>query len=142
MLEAMLLLVLIMTCIFVYTALTYFGIISVVKMDRTDAPLLLFYSSLLEIGSLVGALLTFVPFMKDRKAIREQRYRMVDGVVTRLDFFTDRIEASTRSVPVIEDLNTGEYLKLELDQVVEVGDRYLICILPSTKHAVIVERIS
>ena len=138
MLEATLLLILIMTCIFVYTALTYFGIISVVKMDRTDAPLLLFYSSLLEIG----ALLTFVPFMKDRKAIREQRYRMVDGVVTRLDFFTDRIEASTRSVPVIEDLNTGEYLKLELDQVVEVGDRYLICILPSTKHAVIVERIS
>lgn len=141
-LNAMLLLIIIMTILFISTLLTYFEIITIVEMNEKNKVFILILSVALEIGAVAGALISMIPFTHDYRLVKNGKYKIIDGVVTRFTSYQDGMEPpSTNWLPVIEDLQTGEILKIELDQAVEVGDRCTICFLPKTKIAVIKKRI-
>lgn len=92
----------------------------------------------LPVGALIVPLIILLPFYLDYKTIKNRTYRAQTVVVTRFDFSWSGYEPQERIwFPILEDIDTGEILKAEIDDQVEVGDRYVIICLPKTKIKII-----
>ena len=136
-LRAMLLFMGITSFLFFSTLLTYFDVISIVELNEQNKLIILIFTAILEAGAIVGTLVSMIPYACDYQLIKKEKFKVIHGIVNRFEFYMEGTEPpTTYAVPVIEDLHTGEILKTELDQNVEIGDRCLICFLPRTKIAV------
>ena len=126
------------TFLLVTSALTYFDIIIIINIEKGLELLFLCFAGVLEIGIIIGFFCLSVPYIRDYKRIKNKEYRMINGIVLRFDFYDDGAEPpTTHSIPVIQDSDTGEILKIELDQDVDSGETYLIYYLQNTKTAVV-----
>lgn len=126
------------TFLFVSSALTYFDIIIVINIEKDLELLFLCFAGVLEIGIIIGFFFLSIPYIHDYKLVKNKKYRIISGIVLRFDFYDDGADPpTTHSIPVIQDLDTGEILKIELDQDVENGEIYLIYYLQNTKTAVV-----
>ena len=133
----------IVTLLFVGTALTYLGIFDFVELNEDNKTMILVLASILEAGTLLGILIAMIPYSTDYRSVKQNKVRLIDGIVNRLELCTTGTEPpETGWIPVIEDTQTGEILKTELDRDVEEGDRCLIYYLPKTKIVVLVDIIS
>ena len=99
-----------------------------------NASLQLGISLFLEIASIIGALVILMQFFLDYKLIRSETYTIISAVVSRFDFYWSGYEPMERIwFPVFVDVSSGKTIKIEIDEKVEVGDRYNIVFLPRTK---------
>lgn len=127
-------LILFFTVFLVFSLLAYFDVITVFENVNKNASLQLVISLLLEAVSIIGALAILMQYFLDYKLIQSETYTIISAVVSRFDFYWSGYEPMERIwFPVFMDVNSGETLKLEIDEKVKVGDRYNIVCLPRTK---------
>ncbi len=128
-----LLLILFSTGFLVLSLLAYFDVITVFE-NVSKKSLQLVISSLLEIASIIGAFVILMRYFLDYKLIQSETYTMISAVVSRFDFYWSGYEPMERIwFPVFVDVSSGKSIKIEIDEKVEVGDRYDIVVLPRTK---------
>ena len=129
-----LLLILFSTSFLALSLLVYFDVITAFENVSKNASLQLGISLLLEIASIIGALVILMQFFLDYKLIRSETYTIISAVVSRFDFYWSGYEPMERIwFPVFVDVSSGKTIKIEIDEKVEVGDRYNIVFLPRTK---------
>lgn len=124
--------------------LSYFDVMPIFHMRTIHEKLALVFSvSLLVCGSLVGVKKFLLPYMRDRRLLKNKKYRVIEGVVLRYDFRDDGGDPPTKlEIPVIQDRVTGEIMELDLGSHLIRNACYLIGYLPNTGIAVIDKRIS
>ena len=129
-----LLLILFSTSFLALSLLVYFDVITAFENVSKNASLQLGISLFLEIASIIGALVILMQFFLDYKLIRSETYTIISAVVSRFDFYWSGYEPMERIwFPVFVDVSSGKTIKIEIDEKVEVGDRYNIVFLPRTK---------
>lgn len=129
-----LLLILFPTVFLALSLLAYFDVITVFENVSKNASLQLVIAVLLEIASIIGAFVILMRYFLDYKLIQSETYTMISAEVSRFDFYWSGYEPMERIwFPVFVDVNSGKTIKLEIDEKVEVGDRYNIVFLPRTK---------
>ncbi len=129
-----LLLILFSTGFLVLSLLAYFDVITVFENVSKNTSLQLGISLLLEIASIIGAFVFLMRYFLDYKLIQSETYTMISAEVSRFDFYWSGYEPMERIwFPVFVDVSSGKTIKLEIDEKVEVGDRYDIVFLPRTK---------
>lgn len=124
--------------------LSYFDVMPIFHMRTIHEKLaLVFSASLLVCGSLVGVKKFLLPYMRDRRLLKNKKYRVIEGIVLRYDFRNDGGDPPTRvEIPVIQDRVTGEIMELDLGSYLIQNACYLIGYLPNTGIAVVEKRIS
>lgn len=133
-----LLLILFFTVFLVFSLLAYFNVITVFENVNKNASLQLVISLLLEAVSIIGALVILMQYFLDYKLIQSETYTIISAVVSRFDFYWSGYEPMERIwFPVFVDVSSGKTIKIEIDEKVEVGDRYNIVFLPRTKIIVL-----
>ena len=129
-----LLLMLFSTVFLALSLLAYFDVITVFENISKNASLQLVIAALLEIASIIGAFVILMRYFLDYKLIQSETYTMISAEVSRFDFYWSGYEPMERIwFPVFVDVSSGKTIKLEIDEKVEVGDRYNIVFLPRTK---------
>ena len=129
-----LLLMLSFTVFLVLSLLAYFDVITEFEIVGKNASLQLGISLLLEIASIIGAFVILMRYFLDYKLIQSETYTMISAEVSRFDFYWSGDEPMERIwFPVFVDVSSGKTIMLEIDEKVEVGDRYNIVFLPRTK---------
>ena len=129
-----LLIILFLTVFLVFSLLVYFDVITAFENVSKNASLQLGISLLLEIASIIGAFVILMQYFLDYKLIQSETYTMISAEVSRFDFYWSGYEPMEKIwFPVFVDVNSEKTLKLEIDEKVEVGDRYDIVCLPRTK---------
>ena len=129
-----LLLMLSFTVFLVLSLLAYFDVITAFEIVGKNASLQLGISLLLEIASIIGAFVILMRYFLDYKLIQSETYTMISAEVSRFDFYWSGYEPMERIwFPVFVDVSSGKTIKIEIDEKVEVGDRYNIVFLPRTK---------
>ena len=129
-----LLIILFLTAFLVFSLLVYFDVITAFENVSKNASLQLGISLLLEIASIIGAFVILMQYFLDYKLIQSETYTIISAEVSRFDFYWSGYEPMERIwFPVFVDVSSGKTIKLEIDEKVEVGDRYNIVILPRTK---------
>lgn len=129
-----LLLILFSTVFLALSLLAYFDVITVFENISKNASLQLVIAALLEIASIIGAFVILMRYFLDYKLIQSETYTMISAEVSRFDFYWSGYEPMERIwFPVFVDVSSGKTIKLEIDEKVEVGDRYNIVFLPRTK---------
>jgi hypothetical protein len=129
-----LLIILFLTAFLVFSLLAYFDVITVFENVNKNASLQLVISLLLEAVSIIGALVILMQYFLDYKLIQSETYTMISAEVSRFDFYWSGYEPMERIwFPVFVDVSSGKTIKIEIDEKVEVGDRYNIVFLPRTK---------
>ena len=129
-----LLLILFFTVFLVFSLLVYFDVITVFENVNKNVSLQLVISLLLEAVSIIGALVILMQYFLDYKLIQSETYTIISAVVSRFDFYWSGYEPMERIwFPVFVDVSSGKTIKIEIDEKVEVGDRYNIVFLPRTK---------
>lgn len=129
-----LLIILFLTVFFAFSLLVYFDVITAFENVSKNASLQLGISLLLEIASIIGAFVILMQYFLDYKLIQNETYTMISAEVSRFDFYWSGYEPMERIwFPVFVDVSSGKTIKLEIDEKVEVGDRYNIVFLPRTK---------
>ena len=129
-----LLLILFPTVFLALSLLAYFDVITVFENVSKNASLQLVIAVLLEIASIIGAFAILMRYFLDYKLIQSETYTMISAEVSRFDFYWSGYEPMERIwFPVFVDVSSGKTIKLEIDEKVEVGDRYNIVFLPRTK---------
>ncbi len=129
-----LLIILFLTAFLVFSLLVYFDVITAFENVSKNASLQLGISLLLEIASIIGAFVILMQYFLDYKLIQSETYTMISAEVSRFDFYWSGYEPMERIwFPVFVDVSSGKTIKLEIDEKVEVGDRYNIVFLPRTK---------
>ena len=129
-----LLLMLSFTVFLVLLLLAYFDVITAFEIVGKNASLQLGISLLLEIASIIGAFVILMRYFLDYKLIQSETYTMISAEVSRFDFYWSGDEPMERIwFPVFVDVSSGKTIMLEIDEKVEVGDRYNIVFLPRTK---------
>lgn len=129
-----LLIILFLTVFLGFTLLVYFNVITVFENANKNTSLQLVISLILEITSIIGAFVILMRYFLDYKLIRNETYTMISAEVSRFDFYWSGYEPMERIwFPVFVDVSSGKTIKLEIDEKVEVGDRYDIVCLPRTK---------
>lgn len=129
-----LLIILFLTVFLVFSLLVYFNVITVFENANKNTSLQLALSLILETVSIIGAFVILVQYFLDYKLIQSETYTIISAVVSRFDFYWSGYEPMERIwFPVFVDVSSGKTIKLEIDEKVEVGDRYNIVILPRTK---------
>ena len=133
-----LLIILFLTVFLVFSLLAYFDVITAFEIVGKNASLQLGISLLLEIASIIGAFVILMRYFLDYKLIQSETYTMISAEVSRFDFYWSGYEPMEKIwFPVFVDVNSEKTLKLEIDEKVEVGDRYDIVCLPRTKIMVL-----
>ena len=139
--HTMLLLIFIMCFLLIAVLLSYFDVIHIVELNPGNKRLLLIFTIVLSAGSLVGAVITMVPFYLDYRMVRNKAYEVQTVTVSRFDFYWSGYEPLERIwFPVFEDVNSGKILKIEVDEKVEVGEIFSIVHLHRTKITVLKKR--
>lgn len=129
-----LLIILFLTVFLVFSLLVYFNVITVFENANKNTSLQLALSLILETVSIIGAFVILVQYFLDYKLIQNETYTIISAVVSRFDFYWSGYEPMERIwFPVFVDVSSGKTIKLEIDEKVEVGDRYNIVFLPRTK---------
>ena len=129
-----LLLILFSTSFLALSLLVYFDVITAFENVSKNASLQLGISLFLEIASIIGAFVILMRYFLDYKLIRSETYTIISAVVSRFDFYWSGYEPMERIwFPVFVDVSSGKTIKIEIDEKVEVGDRYNIVFLPRTK---------
>ena len=129
-----LLIILFLTVFLVFSLLVYFNVITVFENANKNTSLQLALSLILETVSIIGAFVILVQYFLDYKLIQSETYTIISAEVSRFDFYWSGYEPMERIwFPVFVDVSSGKTIKLEIDEKVEVGDRYNIVILPRTK---------
>lgn len=133
-----LLIILFLTVFLVFSLLVYFNAITVFENANKNTSLQLALSLILETVSIIGAFVILVQYFLDYKLIQNETYTIISAVVSRFDFYWSGYEPMEKIwFPVFVDVNSEKTLKLEIDEKVEVGDRYDIVCLPRTKIMVL-----
>ena len=131
------------TAFLTVAVLSYCGCFIPIRLSQPIDLVLLVFASVCEGCVLIGGLVFLWQYRTDRRVIKDKTYREIDGTVLRFAFGREGSEPSVEyCVPVIKDRNTGEILTLALDRQVEEEGRYLICLLPKSKLAFVVKKIS
>ena len=129
-----LLIILFLTVFLVFSLLVYFNVITVFENVNKNTSLQLALSLILETVSIIGAFVILVQYFLDYKLIQSETYTMISAEVSRFDFYWSGDEPMERIwFPVFVDVSSGKTIMLEIDEKVEVGDRYNIVFLPRTK---------
>ena len=129
-----LLLTLFFTAFLALSLLAYFDVITVFEKAGENSLLQLVIASLLELASIIAALVILMQYYLDYKLIQSETYMMISAEVSRFDFYWSGYEPMEKIwFPVFVDVSSGKTIKLEIDEKVEVGDRYNIVFLPRTK---------
>ena len=129
-----LLIILFLTVFLVFSLLVYFNVITVFENANKNTSLQLALSLILETVSIIGAFVILAQYFLDYKLIQNETYTIISAVVSRFDFYWSGYEPMERIwFPVFMDVNSGKTIKIEIDEKVEVGDRYNIVCLPRTK---------
>ena len=129
---------------FIVFLLSHLDVIPLLRMRTPHELLALVFSvSLLVCGSLIGVKRFLLPYMRDHRLLKNQEYRVIEGVVLRYDFRDGGGDPPTTvEIPIIQDRVTGGIMELDLGGHLIQNACYLIGYLPNTGIAVVDRRIA
>ena len=130
--------VILATLFLTFSIFAYFDVIHVLEQGRINVSLQMVFALILELAAITAFLIVLIPYALDYRLIQNGTYVTVNAIVARFDFYWSGYEPTELlSAPVLEDEDSGERLKIEVDEKVEVGERYSVAYLPRTKISVL-----
>ena len=104
-----------------------------VKTEKNEQ-MQLIVAAVLEIGAIGSGISVLMLYYFDYKQIRNGVCPITEVTVLRFEFYSGGDEATESYwYPVLENVSSGEILKLKLDEKVEIGQHLLLAILPRTR---------
>ena len=132
----MILLILSSTFFLIFSLLTYFDLLFINVSKNTS--LQLTFALIIQAASMISIIVFLIQYLLDYKLIKHETYPIVNVVVSRFDFCWSGYEPMERIwFPVFAKSDTGERIKISVDETVKVGDQYNVAYLPRTKITVL-----
>ena len=122
----------------ILSLLTYFDLLVISENTSKNPSLQLAIAFIIHAASIITFFAVSIRHLLDYKLIKHETYPTVNVIVSRFDFYWSGYEPMERIwFPVFVDANSGERVKISVDEKVEVGDRYRVAYLPRTKITVL-----